>query len=403
MNPLSRLDIPLTGLVGDVLRLGLAWIAKDVDREEDLRAETVGDILSNALTRLSDKIEGGFSSKLSRNDRESIERTFTSWYGTLNATRYLELFEEAIKEAVKLLQRDKIDPQSALFEIKEEKNKLILGREYNDYYAILPAILKQPEYYECHTEYLKPTAGRKASIKLDPLWMSIMGLGFLTSFAGYRGGSYYLITKPGVEALYDNPRKMEDLLDDLEAFTTAVQESHATMESEEIYELKLSIWLAKEGRMIKEEHYPFQLHLISLMGQVYTATKTVEIDLRELQDYMMNYVRRVSGLKEKGYNITIDTKTQTGIYPLEALIDLAGRELDPRNRLSGDNEMLTYIMVKDIYRAICSGNRKLMEETLFRTFRHARGLIAGDTKVDGWYKAVMAKFIWDKHLEALQI
>lgn len=403
MNPLRKLDIPLTGLVGDTIRLGLAWIAKDIDREEDLQAEIVGDILNNALEELREKIKEGSSSKLGRNDQDSLGRVFTSWYGTLRSARYLDLFVETVEETVKLLYNGAIDPRESLFHIKGEKTETIFGEVYRGDYAILPAVLKQPEYYEYRSEYLKPSVGKKAKVKLSPLWLSILGLGFLTSFAGYRGGDYYLFTKPGIEEFYRDPKRTYDILRDLNLLTIAAMKSNAEIDSEEIYEMKLAIWLSKEGKRIEEEHFPYMLYHISLVGNVYTATKTLEIDLRELQDYMSKYVRNVAGLEEMGYKVIMNTKHQAGLYPLEALVDLAAREIRKGVEVSGDNEMLAYIIVKDLYRAISSGNKKIMEDTLFRIFRHARGLLEANSKANEWYKAVMRRFMWDIHLGALHI
>lgn len=385
-------ELPLSGLSRELVLLGLAWVVDQVGTE--VSNEDFALALENAMETLSNRAIVN-SSKMGRNDRASYEKVLRVWFGRSAPNTYTELFGMIVEETVKLIKAGKLDVEKALTFFSVDKKGINLGVPFNGTYAIMPAVVKQPEFYEFQTEFLKPTAGTKAMVNLDPVWLSLIAVGFLTAFAGYIGGRYYLMTKPGMETLFPD---VGNVLDGVLLLTDANMKSGARIDSEELYELRLTMKLAEEGKSISEETYPLTLHLISLEGNVYTELKTVQLDLRELQGYLSEYVKKVENLSIRGINIMVETNDGS-FYPLWVLVDIAETEL--RKGVSGDNQMLTYIFVKDLYRAINSGNRELLQDSIFRLFRQGRALIEGSAKASGLLVKTLRAFMTEAHMGAL--
>ncbi|AEH24649.1 type I-A CRISPR-associated protein Cas8a2/Csx9 [Pyrococcus yayanosii] len=388
--------LPFEGLSRELMTLGLSWVVIDAGLSPN--ADDFADALENSMDTLEKRARMN-SSRMSRNDRSSYNKLLSAWYGVKAPDTYTELFELAIREAVKLLRSGKLDPAKSLGSIKWDKNGTYLGQPYNGQYAISPAVVKQPEYYEFQSDFLKPTAGQKAQIYLDPLWLAILSTGFLTAFAGFIDGRYYLMTKPGIEAYFPD---IEDILDSLLILTNAGIESRARLETEELYELKITMKLAEEKMNVLEEIYPVTLHLISLEGQVYTELKTLQLDLRELSNYLLAYVERIENYMAMGVNLKVKLKEdniEVERYPLWALVNIAEREL--RKGIEGDRELLAYILVKDLYRAVNAGRKELIEDSVFRIFRQGRGLLEGTGKASGELRKVLRAFMQEHHLEVL--
>ena len=402
---------PYEGLTRELLSLGLSWVVINSGLEPN--AEELADSLEGALRSLRDRAKA-HTSKMGRNDRSSFDKVLNIWFNRSAPETYGELLELVIEETVRLIREGVIDPRASLTMVRVDKDGTYLGVEYDgetsklpgkkpkaDHYAILPAIIKQPEYYERQSGFLTPTTGQKAQIRLDPLWFSLVALGFFTGFAGFIGGKYYLMTKPGVEGLW--PYDVEDVIvNGMLPLTEAGTSGRISLSTEELYEMKLAMKLAEENRIVPEEVYPLTLHLISLEGQVYTELKTLQLDLSGLSKYLNTYVGRIRALSTSGLQMTVELKEGKATvhkYPLWALVDIAEKELG--RSVNGDGEMLAYIFVKDIYRAINSGNGRLIEDSVFRLFRQGRALLEGSGRASGELRKVLKATMWREHLEVL--
>uniref|UniRef100_A0A7C2P274 Type I-A CRISPR-associated protein Cas8a2/Csx9 n=1 Tax=candidate division WOR-3 bacterium TaxID=2052148 RepID=A0A7C2P274_UNCW3 len=403
---------PYEGLTKELLSLGMSWVIMnaetlDPDAKELLYA------FEGAIRSLKDKIKA-HTSKMGKNDRNSFEKVLKKWFNRSAPETYSELFEMVIQETVNLLRDGIIEPDVSLTTIHFDKGGTYLGVEYNgyeskipnkkpnaDHYAILPAIIKQPEYYENQSGFLVPTTGQKAQIRLDPLWFSFMVLGFFIGFSGFIGGKYYLITKPGIEGSW--PYEVEDIIvRGLLPITEAGLSRRISFSTEEIYEMKLAMKLAEENRNIPEDLYPLTLHLVSIEGQAYTELKTLQLDLSSISRYLRSYAERIAGLSAGGIDLMVELKegdVTVWKYPLWALVDVAEKELS--GELNGDGEMLAYVFVKDLYRAINSGNKTLIEDSIFRLFRQGRALLEGKGQASGELKKVLKIFMRKPHMEVL--
>ncbi|MFA4646529.1 type I-A CRISPR-associated protein Cas8a2/Csx9 [Pyrococcus kukulkanii] len=389
---------PYEGLTKELLSLGMSWVVMYSDINPD--TEDIANALEGALNSLEDKIKVN-TSKMGRNDRQSFDKVIRAWFNQSAPDTYGELFELVIRETAELIRQGVVDPQKSLSRVKIDKNGTYLGVKFKGEMAILPAILKQPEYYERQSGFLIPTTGQKAQIRLDPLWFSLMAVGFFISFAGFIGGKYYLMTKPGVEAFW--PHEVEDVIEHgLIPLTEAGISARISLSTEELYEMKLAMRLAETNTLVPPEIYPVVLHLISLEGQVYTELKTLQLDLSELSGYLQRYVENIEKLKISGLQIMVETKEEGATvykYPLWALVDIAEKEIS--RGISGDNEMLVYIFVKDLYRAVNSGNKRLIEDAVFRLFRQGRALLEGSARASGELKRVLRVFMWKEHMGVL--
>ncbi|GAB6102023.1 type I-A CRISPR-associated protein Cas8a2/Csx9 [Thermococcus sp.] len=389
---------PYEGLTRELLSLGMSWVVMNAELEPD--AEEFADALEGALNSFGNKVKA-HTSKMGRNDRNSFDKVLMTWFSRSAPETYGELFELIIKETIKLLREGEFDPSKSLSEVKIDKNGTYLGIEYNGALAILPAIIKQPEYYERQSGFLTPTTGQKAQIRLDPMWFSLVAVGFFTSFAGFLGGKYYLMTKPGIEGFW--PYEVEEVIEKgILPLTEAGISGRVSLSTEELYEMRLAMKLAEEGRNVVEEVYPVTLHLISLEGQVYTELKTIQLNLTGLSEYLTAYVKKIESLKVGGLPLLVELKEKNVIvrkYPLWALVDVAEKEL--WKGINGDGEMLAYIFVKDLYRAINSGKKELIRDAIFRLFRQGRALLEGSGRASGEFRRVMRAFMWEEHLGVL--
>ncbi|ASJ02834.1 type I-A CRISPR-associated protein Cas8a2/Csx9 [Thermococcus profundus] len=389
---------PYEGLTRELLALGMSWVIMDAGIEPD--EEELADAIEGALKSLGNRMKV-HTSKMGRNDRSSFDKVLKAWFGRSAPETYGELFELVVKETIKLLRDGKIDPIESLSTIKTDKNGTYLGVVYNREQAILPAIIKQPEYYERQSGFLSPTTSQKAQIRMDPLWFSFIALGFFTGFAGFIGGKYYLMTKPGIEGFW--PYEVEDVIEKgILPLTGAGASGRISLSTEELYEMKLAMKLAEEGRNVAEEVYPVTLHLISLEGQVYTELKTIQLNLTGLSEYMTEYVKRIESVGIGGLPLLVELKDRNATvrkYPLWALVDIAEKEL--WKGVNGDGEMLAYIFLKDLYRAINSGRRELLRDAVFRLFRQGRALLEGSGRASGEFRKVMKTFMWQEHLGVL--
>ncbi|XRO77239.1 type I-A CRISPR-associated protein Cas8a2/Csx9 [Methanocaldococcus sp. 10A] len=361
--------IPIDGFTKEILLHGLSQIITRVDINE-IDNPTLAKILRNCLNSFKEKMKNTGSSKLSRNDKISYTKTYQNWFNTNPPVEYTSLMVDIVEKTINLLEKNKIDAKTSLTIIKIEKDSINFGIPYKKIYAILPAIIKQVEFYEYASEFLTPTKGRKSIINLDPVWFSILSIGFLLCFAGYFGKKYYLMLKNDIERYYlavgygieDEKYILGNILEELELLTQINIQRKFSLESEEIYELLLSMELAK--RQVSLELFPVTLYVIELSDNVYLAKDVLELDLRNSLKFMKKYINKL--------NSYLMLESSDNKIPLEELLYLALYEL--RNSISEDNENLAYIMVKDLYRAINSGNLDILENTLYLLLRKGHSI-----------------------------
>ena len=365
--------IPIDGFTKEILLHGLSQIITRVDIDKiKIDNPTLAKILRNCLNSFKEKIKNTGSSKLSRNDKISYTKTYQNWFNTNPPVEYTSLMVDIVEKTINLLEENKIDAKTSLTTIKIEKDSINFGIPYKKIYAILPAIIKQVEFYEYASEFLTPTKGRKSIINLDPVWFSILSIGFLLCFAGYFGKKYYLMLKNDIERYYlavrysmndDEKYILGNILEELELLTQINIQRKFSLESEEIYELLLSMELAK--RQVSLELFPVTLYVIELSdNNVYLAKDVLELNLRNSLKFMKKYINRL--------NSYLMFESSDNKIPLEDLLYLALYEL--RNPVSEDNENLAYIMVKDLYRAINSGNLDILENTLYLLLRKGHSI-----------------------------
>jgi len=391
------MNLPVSGFTREILTHGLARVVRDFGYEVELDNEEFANFLEEEVKYFKKKISHSSSSKMGRNDKNSYAKTFEKWFGIGELPdTYLELILITIEETAKLLKKGLIDPMESFKTVKVGKKNLQLGVPFRGTYAILPAIIKQPEFYEFQTEFLRPTTGEKAQIELDPIWFSILTLGILTSFAGYYSGKYYFILKPGIEDYFADEYALENILLGIDALSSINIKVRASPSSEEIYELQLAFGLVESEVIVNEEIYPLILNIIELSGNVYTAIKTVEIDLRDLHNFVSEYVKKIGYLRKSGVRVTVKVKDEE-MTPLKGMLSLAEREL--RSNIRGDNEMIAYIFIKDLYRAISSCNNNLLLDSIYRLLRKGRALLDGSSKgTDKFLLTVLRKFMSETHV-----
>lgn len=342
--------------------------------ESDNFDEDFASFLEGGLNEVKNKVENSPGSRVAGNDKNSFSKTFTKWYGfpLREEDTYPRMFASIIERTAELLKSGKLSAKDSLANVSvSKKGEFIFGLPYKDELAITPSIIKQMEFYEQSTTFLKPTKGPKSMAKLDPVWFSLLSLGFLICYAGFYGGSYYLLTKPDLE-VYIGDRKQVQLFLGTILRVSATNIRHGiNLISEECYELDLSLQLAKElEREILNLRWPLMLYKENIVGKAYTAEKVTMLDLSDLTKFAARYIEEVKSRISKR---PIEVKWgDEHISPLEALVKAAQIELSKQQE--GDNELLLYIMVKDLYRSISTGREELMLDTLQRILRKAAQL-----------------------------
>jgi len=404
MNTSNILEkLPFTGLLRELITIGLLELVESnifASEKSELNERT-----AEFMKRLSDKFEADFSdmssSKIVLNDRNAYfikTKRLIKWYGEGRIPRdYIRLMIYVLRGTSTLLKKKKIDFMESLRNVNIGK-EVVLGKKYKDSLAIVPAVIKQAEFYEFQHEFLKPTAGEKPEILLDPVWFALMAIGFLRCFAGYYSGKYYFITKEGIEAIWDLPKRVHALYDAIEKLATTHIRVKPFPYCEELYKLKLSYGLASSQIIIPREVYPLKIYEILIVGNAYTCTKTILIDLVESVNYFHAYINNLRSMPLTSFAI----KTKKGSYenPMHAFLELAEREI--QKRVSGDNSMLVLTFVKDLYRSIHTGRPTLIEETLLKVLRISHSiLIAKKEKVDPLLKETMKPFMHELHLSAV--
>ncbi|RSN73289.1 type I-A CRISPR-associated protein Cas8a2/Csx9 [Candidatus Methanodesulfokora washburnensis] len=403
---------PVQGIMRELIFLGVAAFldfASSVDiypyehaslifegEDEDLSRD-FSEFLSNYYGDLSSKVKSSPGSALLKNDRESYRKTYLELFGTdlPQDVTYPVLFLDIIRKTSSLLKDGKISPIRSLETVRDNR----LGDAGS--FFILPSIIKQMEFYEESTHFLKPTTGGKSMVELDPIWFSLLAVGFLLSYAGYHGGAYYLITYPS----YEENLGSRSILETIRSVADVNIQARIQLENEEIYELRLSMGLAKRiatKKVVERYEWPLRIYKVAPVGKAFTAEKTLDLDLDRLVSFCSKYLEEYQKLEEKPFvNIgRKDEKEETD--PLEAMIILAEEELT--RPVSGDNEMIVVILIKDLYRAInSSGNVRisLIKEALYRTLRKAKAIEKTEERVSWLLRRTMHEFSNENNIKCL--
>lgn len=395
-------DLPFSGMLRELISIGLIELARNniFESEESKLDDKVATVFEKIADQFEETFRDTFTSKIVLNDRSAYfvkSRRLVKWYGEKNIPQdYKELMIYALRGTAELLRKNRVDFLKSIQSISVGK-EVILGKEYKDSLAIVPAVVKQAEFYEYQHEFLKPTAGNKPEILLDPIWFALMALGFLKCFAGYYGGKYYFITKEGAEAALDSPSQVKDIVEAIETTTSTHIDLKPTPYCEELYELRLSYGLASRMKVISREVYPLKAYEISLVGNAYTCTKTMLLNLTESLDYFTAYINNLQSMSEISTEVRI--KDLHFDNPLHALLELGEREL--RKPVEGDNSMIILTFVKDLYRAIKTKNTQLLEETLLRLLRISHSISSAKKGVNALLRETLKHFMIEPHIRAM--
>ncbi|MCX7796682.1 MAG: type I-A CRISPR-associated protein Cas8a2/Csx9 [bacterium] len=396
---------PFTGLLRELLSIGLLELIKKSGIqliEKPGINEEVAETLINICEDFEKNLSGVGSSKIVLNDKNAYfnkTQRLVKWYGKTEEIPedYLQLMFYTLRGTSKLLKKNKVNFIQSLQNVSIGR-EIVLGNKYNNSLAIVPAVIKQAEFYEHQHEFLKPTAGREPEILLDPIWFTLMAIGFLKCFSGYYDKKYHFITKEGVESILDNPELTRIISDAISYVAEAHIRKKPLPYCEELYELTLSHDIALGGKAISPLAYPLKLYEITLIGNAYTCINTMLIDLTDSVSYLNEYINR---LRSVGILENVQVKIREEVYesPIHALLEIANREL--KSTVEGDNAMLTLIFVKDLYRAIHVRRIEFVEETLLRLLRTAQAVLSTRSGISMLLREALKAFINHRHVEIL--
>jgi len=399
-----RIDLPVSGMVSELLFTGIALILDyggarpmgpgTIQFEEEMFRETMPDIIKSVLKHVSGKINASPGSGMVKNDKDSFGKTYQILFGAglPGDMTYPEFFCDAAYRIADLIRDGKWDPVRSLKSI--QSNTLGYGS-----YFIQPSVIKQMEFYERSTEFLRPTTGSKSMIELDPFWFSLLSMGFLWGYSGYYGGAYYLVTYPHIEA------ELQDhfpILKTIDAISSINVRKRMRLDNEEVYELGLSLEIAKGAESeisVHDYRWPLRLYKESVVGQAYTAEKSMDLNLYDLIGFSIRYISSWRKLDPKPTVKIKEGDKEREVPPLEGLVILAERELSERG-IKGDNEMAAYLLVRDLHRAISSRSVGFMEEALYRAARKSRG-IREHKDADSQLKYILLEFFRKNHITNL--
>lgn len=397
------LQFPFTGLLRELISLGLLELIYrgiQLAQSKDINIR-VSQALYGILESFRQQLYGVNSSKIVYNDKSAYftkTKRLTKWYGSSEFPEdYIGLMFYVIENTARLLEDNKIDFISSFQSIKVGK-EIILGKEFNNSLAIVPAIVKQAEFYEYQNEFLKPTGGVKPEILADPIWFTVMAIGFLKSFMGYYNKKYYFVTKEGVEASFGNPQLVRAFSGAISLISQAHMKIKPNPCFEELYNLRLSYDIASSNQAIESIVFPLKMYEVALVGNAYTCTRTMLIDLSDSISYMKEYISKLKSYGLAGLSVEIRLKNKTYENPMEALLSLA--ENEAQKPIPGDSSMLILTFIKDLYRVIHVRKRFLVEDTLLRLSRIANSLLLA-RNVDLFLKKTMQQFLDEKHLDII--
>ncbi len=360
-----------SGLFHELAAQGLAYLYIDASLHNvPLDDPSVNQRVAESLERLagefkkkrehlaSSKVAGHFKSHYFAGDKGVLLR----WYGGgEQPAQYAELMVYVMEGTARLLKQGQVSFAKSIREVRG----LSYGVPFKGLMAIPPAILKQPEFYEKQTVFLKPTGGPDAEIEVDPVWFAVLSLGFMLGFGGYYDGAYHILTKPGLplslEGLSALPvSTLKNAIEGLRDLAFICRERRPSLVSEEIFALQLAMAVAERERALPREVFPLHLYEVEYVANTYTLTRALLVDLEPLVLYLDRYYR---ALRKRATALN----REDAFNPLKSVVELAAREL--RERQQGAGEQTAYLFVKDFYRAVMAGNARLLEESLLRFLR----------------------------------
>ncbi len=317
---------------------------------------------------LGGKVLESPGTKVGGNDKRSLSGAFESCYGVSlpDGVTYPQLFREAMLRAADMIDSGKLDPLKSL-QSANLRGEVLLGHIGGGASLIVPAVVKQMEFYERSTRFMAPTKGPTSLIKMDELWFALLGLGFLECYAGYYGGSYYFVTHPLLDTLVPTG-EYRTALETIRAVTMVNVKTKRNLRSQEVYELALSLDLARyleSAEATGDLTWPVRIYKQTRMGKVQAAEVVVDVDLSSLLRFSTEYIRAMREREDIWVEMRGGLQT-----PLEALAAMAEAELS--RPIQGDNEMLAYLIAKDLYRAISAGRPELILDVLSRALRDVR-------------------------------
>ncbi len=398
-----RIDLPVSGIVSELIYLGIALIIEYggadpagpgvIEIDQGLFKDSLPEIIRSVLEQVDEKVKDFPGTKVAGNDKNSYNKAYLTNFGINlpEGITYPALFRDVSNRTADLIKGGKLNPVNSIRSI--DGNFLGVKGPEN---FIMPSIIKQMEFYEKSTVFMKPTTGPKSMIEMDPFWFTLLSLGFLWGYSGYYGGAYYITTYPGIEARLE---EHSQILDTINMVSYTNLRSKRRLDKEEVYELGLSLDIAlkaESSEAVSGYRWPVRLYKEAVVGQAYTAEKSLDLNLGDMINFMIRYASNWRKLSKKP---TVKLNNRE-VSPLEALIALAERELSSNKGVRGDNEMVAYLLVKDIHRAISSGKPSLMEETLYRAARKSRGARESG-EVDGTLSYTLYTFFSRRHLEVL--
>ncbi|MBD3193050.1 MAG: type I-A CRISPR-associated protein Cas8a2/Csx9 [Candidatus Heimdallarchaeota archaeon] len=416
-------DQPFTGFFRELIMLGWARLIESrVDifdyhpntRTVEIKEENYGDFvdyLKSANDHFEDKIGPLKGRKIFGNDKRSYKKPLKDWFSINRLPdTYIDLFLLVIDETAELIKNKKLNPITALRTMSKSAKGTFLGDFTGDKKDfITPSIIKQLEYYEKGTEFLRPSWGDKEMIRLDPLWFSLLALGILTAYAGYEGGKYYFFTKPDLEFTFKDDYAITDTIRLFDLLTTTNLRSRHTLEINEVYEMNLALNIAKQlladkGILSEKWLFPIRLYGEEIMGRNYVATSVYDLDLGALIRFFTHYLEEIKMSAPTGSEIVVKFKVskteEKRFSPLEAILYIAEKNLTWR---SIDNEQICLLMVKDLYKAINSNNLVFFENTIYRLLRKNAQYVSSNSSkaVNYMLKSSLSGFSRNENIDAI--
>jgi len=356
-----------SGLLTEVMAQGLAYIylqgLVDAQLEEKEVNERVADVLKRKAEELSGEditssaVMGHFKDHYFSPD----DGVLVKWYGGgEQPTEYARLMLYVMEGTARLLRQGQVSFLRSLGSVEG----LSFGEPFRGKLAIVPAILKQAEFYERQTVFMSPTKGPEADLLVDPVWFAILALGFMLGFGGYYDGAYHVFTKPGLPITLEglsslHTPTLSGMLEGLELVSKLSRDVRPSPASEEVFSIQMAMGVAESGRSVSPEAFPLNLYVVEFVANTYTVTRSLSVDLEPLVAYLNSYLSELRKL-------TLEVVREEPFEPLKVIVGHAVDELAGRG-VSG--EPVFYLFVKDFYRAVVSRNATLLEDALLRFLR----------------------------------
>ena len=151
------ISLPISGMLKELLAEGLSYLyvegCLEIKGELKVDNRDLADLLAERAEFFRERLRHAGSSRLMKNDRDSYFKdknsTFRKWFGPVSPPNtYTELMIFSLKNVAELLEKDKVDASKSLRTI-DVSREIKFGVDYKGAYAIIPAVVKQVEYYDC--------------------------------------------------------------------------------------------------------------------------------------------------------------------------------------------------------------------------------------------------------------